>query len=211
MRRRWIALGVVTVLAIVGTYLGSPYLAVRSFAGAARSADVDKLDAAVDFPAVRESLKSHMSAALMREMNNDPELKNNPFAGLGALMMPAIVDKMVDTFVTPDGIAAMTKGSRPVAGGAEPGSTNPNVEYEYHYIGLDRFRMKVHSPQSKDEGPSLVFERRGFISWKLIRIELPTDFMKKGDRIHAAPKPPAFFPPVGAPAARKYATPSGDQ
>lgn len=212
MRRRWIALGFVIVLAIVGAYLGSPYLAVRAFMDAARSADVDKLDAAVDFPAVRESLKSQMSAALMREMNNDPGLKDNPIAGLGTLMMPAIVDKMVDTFVTPDGIAAMIKGSRPTASATERSSADPAVEYEYHYIGLDRFRVKIRNAQSSDEGPSLVFERRGFMTWKLIRIELTTDFMKKTDQIQAAPKPPAaFFPPVGAPAAEKSAMLSDDR
>ena len=200
MRRRWTALAFVMVVVLIGLYLGSPYLAVDSFKDAARSADVDKLEAAVDFPAVRESLKSQMSTALMREMSSDPQMKDNPFAGLGALMMPAIVDKMVDTFVTPDGIAALTKGSRPLASGAEPGSTNPDVGYEYHYIALDRFRVKVRSAKSGEVGPSLVFERRGFMTWKLIRIELPADFMKKADQAEADPKPPtAFFPPVGAP------------
>lgn len=200
MKRRWLSLGIVIVIAIVAVYLGSPYLAVRSFKDAAQSANVDQLDAAVDFPAVRESLKSQMSAALMHEMRNDPELKDNPFSGLGVLMMPAILDKMVDTFVTPDGIAAMVKGGRPASSGAEPQGTNPDVDYDYDYVSLDRFRVKIANPKSGEAGPSLVFERRGIISWKLIRIELPADFLKNSDQTAAVPKqPPTFVPPVGLP------------
>ena len=63
------------MVVLIGLYLGSPYLAVRSFKDAARSADVHKLEAAVDFPAVRENLKSQMSIALMPEMINDPQMK----------------------------------------------------------------------------------------------------------------------------------------
>lgn len=200
MRRIWVSLGIAIMIALVGAYLGSPYLAVRSFKDAAQSANVDQLDATVDFPAVRESLKSQMSAALMHEMSNDPDLKGNPFAGLGALMMPAIVDKMVDTFVTPDGIAALIKGGRPASSGAEPQGTNPAVDYDYDYVSLDRFRVKIVNSKSGEDGPSLVFERRGIMSWKLIRIELPANLLKNPDQISEVPEPPpTFVPPVGVP------------
>ena len=57
----------------LAAYLASPFLAVRQFRNAALAADVDGLDATVDFPAVRESLKSQITVALTAKMANDPE------------------------------------------------------------------------------------------------------------------------------------------
>lgn len=139
------------------------------------AADTDKLDASVDFPAVRESLKSQMSVALTTKMQNDPQMKDNPFAGLGALLMPAIVDRMVDTYVTPDGIAAMMRGQKPneKAKVAE----NPDIDATTEYVGLDRFRVRLHNTKKNEDGPSFLLERRGFASWKLIKLELAADLL----------------------------------
>src|SRR5262249_39440932 len=112
MKKR-VSLAVAAVLVLAGVYFGSPYLAARSLKQAAVSGDADRLDAAVDFPAVRESLKSQMSAALMKKMAADPEMKGNPLAGLGMMLMPAIIDKAVDAYVTSDGLAALVRGAKP--------------------------------------------------------------------------------------------------
>ena len=211
MDRKWIALCVIVVLTAAGGYLGSPYWAVHRFKEAAISANVDKLDAAVDFPAVRESLKSQMSAAMMREMNDDPAMKNNPFAGLGMVMMPAIIDKMVDTFVTPDGMAALVRGSKPVDAKKTVSAADPDVDYSYEYVSLDRFRVKLFNRKSKEKGPSLVFERRGFISWKLIRVEIPDDFLKGQRQAAAASEGPILPVLPTEPASEPVSEPSDDQ
>ena len=56
-------------------------------------------------------------------MQNDPDMRNNPFAGLGMMVMPAIIAKMVDAFVTPEGISALVKRGKVEGGttGAEVG------------------------------------------------------------------------------------------
>jgi hypothetical protein len=108
--KKWIAVGAPLALVTGGIYVGSPYYAAYSLRNAALEADTDKLDASVDFPAVRESLKSQFSAAMITEMQNDPRMRDNPFAGLGAMMLPALIDRMVDAFITPDGIAALIRG-----------------------------------------------------------------------------------------------------
>jgi hypothetical protein len=61
-KKVWGAVAAVVIL-FGAAYLGSPFWAARQFRNAALSADVDRLDAAVDFPAVRESLKSQLSVA----------------------------------------------------------------------------------------------------------------------------------------------------
>jgi len=172
-----IALIVVLIIGLTGMYLASPYLAASSLRNAAMESDSDKLESLIDFPSVRESLKSQLTVAMMAEMENDPEMKDNPFAGLGAMMLPTMVEKMVDAFVTPDGVAAMLRGQKPNEKAAP--SLKKEIEFTTSYVNLDRFRVAMRNTEINEDGPSLVFERRGFASWKLIKIELPSGFLSK--------------------------------
>lgn len=171
MSKKLVGAIVAILVLVAGIYIGSPYWAVHSLKTAAIEANTDKLDAAVDFPSVRESLKSQFSAALMTKMTTDPEMKGNPFAGLGAMLVPAMVNRMVDAFVTPEGMAAMIRGQKP--GEAKKVSENPNIASTTEYVGLDRFRVRLRNVANNQEGPSLLMERRGFATWKLIKVEMP--------------------------------------
>jgi hypothetical protein len=177
-KKTWAAAAAVVVMFVVA-YIGSPFWAARQFREAALSADVDRLDAAVDFPAVRESLKSQMTVAMTAKMQNDPEMRSNPFAGLGMIMMPAIIGRMVDGFVTPEGMSALMKRGQLKRGQSEP-KADPEVDYDYDYRSLDRFAIAVKTPDAKEnEHPEFVFERRGLFSWKLIRLEIPESVFAK--------------------------------
>lgn len=170
------ALSVVALILIVlgAAYVGSPYWAARQFRDAALSADVDKLDATVDFPAVRESLKSQLNVAIAAKMDGDSSIKNNPFAGLSMMLIPTIVDKMVDAIVTPEGPSALVKRGEVNRPEGQPLEINSNVDFNYEYIGIDRFRVSLHKhDDQKDDTIKLVFERRGLFSWKMIRIQIP--------------------------------------
>lgn len=155
-----------------GAYVGSPYLAANDIKNAAISGDADQLEDKVDFPAVRESLKSQVSTALTQKMNTDPSMKDNPFAGLAMVMIPAIVDKTVDAYVTSDGLSALVRGAKPAEAKAAPSSENPDVEYTYEWVNADRFRVKTANSKTQKVGPTLVFERQGFTSWKLVKVDV---------------------------------------
>lgn len=174
--KKWTMMAVAFLLVVGGVYFGSPYYAVYSLRNAAIEADTDKLEASVDFPSVRESMKSQLSASLMTHMQNDPNMRNNPFAGLGALMAPAIVDRAVNTFVTSDGIAALVRGQKPNQY-AEV-KENPDIDSSSEYLSADRFRVRLRNTKINEDGPSLLFERRGFASWKLIKVELPSNLLE---------------------------------
>ena len=47
-----------------------------------------------------------MNAMIMKEMAKD-EMKDNPFAALGAAFGGVMVDKMVEAYVTPTGITGL--------------------------------------------------------------------------------------------------------
>jgi hypothetical protein len=176
MPRKWgAAIALIAILFAVA-YFGSPYLAARNFKEAALTADADKLDEIVDFPAVRESLKSQLSSAMMSKFQNDPELKNNPFAGLGLMIAPTIVEKAVNAFVTPEGISAMVRGQNPNE--VKDTKLNPKLHVGYEWVSLDRFRVNLTTADDAASGPTLLFERRGLFSWKLIRFNIPSSILE---------------------------------
>lgn len=171
-RRTWIVVAAILSVMVLA-YVGSPFWAARQFKQAALSGDVDRLDAAVDFPSVRESLKSQLTIAMTEKMQSDPEMRSNPFAGLGMMIMPAMMGKMVDAYVTPDGMSAMMRSGR-VRTARSADQVKADVDYDYSYRTLDRFAVTAKASDAKlDEVPSFVFERRGILSWKLVRIEMP--------------------------------------
>lgn len=171
-RRISVAIAVIT-LAFAAAYLGSPLWAVKQFRAAAVSGDVDRLAAAVDFPAVREGLKAQVSAAAARRVADDPRLRGSPLAGLGVALMPLVVDHLTDVLVTPEGIAALIRQGRVIRGGGGA-RANPHVRYDYGYRGLDRFVVTVRAPDAAaDRASRFVFARRGLFSWTLVRLEMP--------------------------------------
>jgi hypothetical protein len=168
------------VLVFTAAYFGSPWLAVNDLKSAAVSGDRDRLEQDVDFPAVRESLKSQFSAAMLKAAKPDP---NNPFAALGAVLVPALADRMIDTYLTPDALANMIKRGQAAKPDSQQasGDDNDKVQAVLGYRTLDRFRAQFIDPKQPDEALSLIFERRGWFTWKLIRIDLPETLFSGGD------------------------------
>ena len=172
MRKGWI-IAIGTALALVAlAYGASPYVAVRGFVAAAKAGDAQKLGASVDFPAVRADLKPQLTQAVTTRMERDPQMRGNPLAGLGMILMPTILDRMIDSVVTPDGIAALVRAGKVGHSGAAAASSQ-RVDYDYQYVALDRFRVTLRRKGAADDSASLIFARRGLFSWRLVRIALP--------------------------------------
>lgn len=181
MSRRWIAALAVLLLLLGGTYLGSPYWAVRSFTRAVKDGDTAGLSAAIDFPAVRDSLKPQVAAGLRDRLAKDRRLRDNPIAALGSLFAPALVDRALDAVVTPDGIAALIRNQRPLASTIGVPATPSRVVTSSSWRDLDHFRVESRNGETGKPGPVLVFERHGLFVWKLARLELPAWMISTGD------------------------------
>jgi len=179
VRKGWI-IAIGAVLALFGlAYGASPYLAVRGFVAAAKQGDAEKLRGSVDFPAVRADLKPQLTAAVATRMEHDPAMRGNPLAGLGAILMPSILDRMIDSVVTPEGIAALVRAGK--VGHAETDPAAPRrVDYDFHYIAPNRFDVTVRRRGAVGDPVQLVFERRGLFAWKLVRIALPQSSLTDG-------------------------------
>jgi hypothetical protein len=194
MRKGWIiAIGAALALFALA-YGASPYLAVRGFVAAAKQGDAEKLRGSVDFPAVRADLKPQLTAAVTTRMEHDPQMRGNPFAGLGAMLMPSILDRMIDSVVTPEGIAALVRAGK--VGHAETESEAPRrVDYDFHYIALNRFDVTLRRQGAAGDPVTLVFQRRGLFAWKLVRIALPQSSLTAPADVTPGPTGPADAAP----------------
>src|SRR6266576_4741857 len=91
-RRRigWAAF--ICAVALVLAYGASPYVAFWRFTVALRSGDSAALNARVDFPAVRQSLKKQLVAYFSPEKTGEKHIKNKRLAGLVTALRPTLID-----------------------------------------------------------------------------------------------------------------------
>ncbi len=174
MRRFLTAVLAACAFAAIALYVASPWLAVHQLQAAARAGDRNGLEAAVDFPAVREDFKAQLNVALLKNLQSDARLKDNPLAAIGALLVPAVLDRLIDAYITPDGIATMVAEARTPRPGS-PAHRGGHVTTQSGYVSLDRFKTTVRSDDEPNRPLVFVMERRGLFGWKLVRIELPLD------------------------------------
>ncbi|MBP8645186.1 MAG: DUF2939 domain-containing protein [Syntrophobacteraceae bacterium] len=158
--------------------LAAPYITVYRMKSAAENHDGEALSEHIEFPSVRQSLKDQMNAMFAKKIAEDEDMKNNPFAALGAAFAGVMVDKMVDAYVTPAGITQLMAGEKPRPG-AEQGDGSagnsgrkPLSDASMSYESLDKFVVKVKGDNG-GEG-KFVLRRRG-IGWKLTDIIIPLE------------------------------------
>ena len=121
-----VALIVGAVLGVGGFWYWSPYIALNDMRTAVRDADPDRLNAHIDYPQLRESLKGQLSALMMKEVakasNSGSEMERIG-SSLGSMLGLAMVDRMVDGMVRPEAVMlAMQSGK------LRPGSSRRNAQ-----------------------------------------------------------------------------------
>lgn len=194
-------MAVAAVVAIAAYWYWSPFLAVRQLRSAAQSRDADAFNKHVDYPKLRESIKSQYSDRLTDKFANAAD-SGNDFAKLGAafgnILGKVVVSPMVDALVRPKTLMrAMQVGrlSEPVTdeqpndapaqsavnpgkpNSAEPEDKDSKVKWAYERQGVDRVtayatdRMRPDEPNQNKLG--LVLQRSGFATWKLTAVRLP--------------------------------------
>src|SRR3954467_15728232 len=92
---RW---AVIVCVLLLMVYVASPYVSFWRFTEAVRSGHSAAISSRVDFPSVRASLKKQLIARFAGKTE-----RHKRWLNLG----PTLIDAIVDTYVTPDGIAAL--------------------------------------------------------------------------------------------------------
>jgi len=147
-------------------YFESPAWTLKGMRDAARSRDADALNAYIDYPALRESLRADLMAGMTTETRKD----KSGFGPLGTAFGSAVLDPMIDGLVSPAGIRAALIGSRQETTGTV--SSALPVPKQPVIVRRNFSEFIVTTKDQPDGG--LVFRRHG-LSWKLSGVELPPD------------------------------------
>jgi hypothetical protein len=172
---------VIGALLVAGATYVSPHVTLYQMKSAIDDKDADAFSENVDFPALRESVKGQMMASMQKRMASE-EMKDNPFAAMGAALGTAMVGAMVDNLVAPAGVIAMMQNGtvKPVDSTAMPvSSTAPSEEApDYSLVYRNWKIVDVQRKGGDAQEPKFVFKRHGLWSWKLSGIDLPLDAIK---------------------------------
>lgn len=170
MKSKFVIGGTVAGVALAGLLYASPYITLRSIAKAVDRQDADAVSEHVDFPALRENVKGQLMAKLQSDMDK-PEMKENPFAGLGSMLAMGMVGNLTDTMISPAGVMMMLKNGKPgktpsaASAGNESAASKKNITVDYQGWS----KVFVHP---KGEPVGFIFKRDGLMGWKLVAVKL---------------------------------------
>ena len=168
---KWKIAAVAAALIVIAAgalwYLESPMWTLKGIKDAAQSRDAEALNAYVDYPALRQSLKAQLTARMAADARKD-------HSGLGTLGMAvgaAMMGPMVDGLVSPAGmraaLLAKAQANRAPAASALHLPKQPVIVRR----GFSEFLVtSTRQPRS-----GLVFKRHG-LSWMLSGVDLPPDW-----------------------------------
>lgn len=156
-------------------FYATPYFTLYQLKSAVDRKDADGISRHVDFPALRDNVKSQMLARIQAQTDK-PEAQNNPLAGLGRTLAAGLVERLTDTLVSPSGVMLMLEKGKPgkpadvaAAGvGVRTGSDDkPHRDYAVNYLGWSQ--VLVH-PQGEAGG--FILQRDGLLGWKIAGLRL---------------------------------------
>lgn len=154
----------------------SPHLAMKALRSAAESKNAQAFNDGVDYPRLRESIKSQMSDIMATQVGNSPSDQTG-FAAMGAALAKALIDPMIDMMVSPSFMmAAMARGDLDIPSGKAtpaPPQEKREVSWSIQREGLNRVvASPINDEQPNSQQPAVVFERNGFADWKLVELLL---------------------------------------
>jgi hypothetical protein len=179
-------------LVAVAGWIGWPYYAVYDLAAAVREGDVSTLEARVEWDSVRKGLRGDLNALLLPGLTSKDGDSTSGSAlgtGIAAMLMPTMIDRMLDSFLTPQAIAAAHRTTGTEA--ASSGTPNPPKNFNeitqmVRGFRLDQIKYAFFSGPLTflvdfipDHDPPLRhpfkfrFQWEG--NWKLTRAMLPAD------------------------------------
>ena len=176
-RRKMIdVLCVLAIIAIAAYWFTSPYFTVRSLRAAIVDADEQALGEKIDFPVLRQNLKDQLKSGMDRWFLEE----GNPEAVAAMALGQPMIDRLIDVYVTPAGLAQFaTKVDVPddanIPLAALLGSVGTSILDQEDYVidrGLRSFSLRIQTQNEKDDEIELVFEGNG-LRFVLVNVILP--------------------------------------
>jgi Protein of unknown function (DUF2939) len=173
-------------LAIVGLGLAccvwiyfAPHLTVRSMHLAAERGDAEALAAHIDFPALRESIKTQLTDAMGERIGIGDD-GASAFGELGSRLAAGIADPMIDAMLSPQALSLMFSGrglaldGLATAGIRKEGNRGhlPQWQAEMGYENFSTFTVELQPDDDAIPPSTLIFKRDKILLWKLSGIEV---------------------------------------
>jgi hypothetical protein len=166
------------LLVIVLAYIAYPYVALYRLGNAVRGGDPDAVEGKVDWPKLRQGLKNDLNAQVASKAGADSD---NGFAGLGAMFAGKMIGAVIDSTVTPAGLAAMMQTGK--AGPAIVHTMEPAVPEirkdrplpklaSSGFQGLGTFEAEIAPREGAGKPLKLRLDLEGGY-WMLTRVYLP--------------------------------------
>ena len=164
-----------------------PYYAVYDLVSALRSGDTIALENRIGFESLRMGLRNDLNAIILQKLKSTESGTN---AGLGnafaALMGPAIVNQIVEGYVTPQGLALLVQSGKnsaetkrieaPSTNNGAPSATAKftlrNIRYAF-FSSLSTFKVEMTSPSAEAGSEPIGFLLSWNGTWRLSRLILP--------------------------------------
>ena len=149
MKKIIISLLLLAVILCGGWYFASPAYALLSMRDAIAEKDADRLNENIDFPLLRDSLKSEFKG----KMEEQGLLKDRGLSGaLGGVFADKLLDTMIDRILTPEGISALMERAEQNADKVKNIKTIKNEDnddsetkgfddYNIERVGLSQFNL----------------------------------------------------------------------
>jgi hypothetical protein len=167
-------------LAGAGVYWGSPYYAVWRIERSARAGDSAAVAGFTDFAAVSANLPPAVAKAMGETPQAEPPRRRSFFERLKGLFAHVGRRTSPPADLTPDRLAALIATSSPLPGppARSQGPARPEGPYvvkEGYVRGdLDDFHALLGNREHPSRGVALTLLRRGFLTWKITAIDLPS-------------------------------------
>ena len=188
-----------TALATGGYWFASPYLALRSIEAAVVGRDGDRLNRMIDYPKLRETIKTDVVAVIRDAMAQQPDLKpeeRTTAMAMSAAFLAPIANTVIDSVLTPDMVKGVIEGTLPPPNATEPDPTNP-FQIDTTELQNEIEELLSNNPETLQQGADLhlayegglnmfratitrqgisvgiILERRGFAHWQITDVDLP--------------------------------------
>ena len=108
--QRWKWPVIIAAGASLIAFVAWPYVTAYRLKAAVRSGDTAALADLIEFPTLRQGLKEQLNAAMLARLAAEPGGDGGLLAGLGLALAGTFIDKAVDAYVTPAGVARLVAG-----------------------------------------------------------------------------------------------------
>lgn len=180
MRRKGLVIGVTVIGLLAGYVYSSPYITLFMLQRAMEMKNAKDVEKFIDFPGVRDSLRSQYSEYIKEYVKGDQQ--DMGLAAITAGVGNALAGTFIDLAIQPSNLQKWLDGNSITPGE----STGLDISVKSLDSANSRVSMSYLDPETfevrfNESGPfkSIVLERRNVISWKIVGISMDLSLLNQ--------------------------------